>query len=127
MLWTMEEQFLILVNPDALAAGKEPDFICSRSEDCNAKKCVGGSLYDGHLSEDRSEVGVVSAVKSCAVPKMMWKGRSHLCGTRLNLSTVRGLVTETLAPLSITPGSSILAHMPGAMVAVNSVGGSSSL
>ena len=28
-----------------------------------------------------------------------------------------------LAPLSITPGSSILAHMPGAMVAVNSVGG----
>ena len=63
----MKEQFLILVDADALAAGEEPDFIPSRSEDCNAEKCVGGSFYDGHLSEDRSEVGVVGTVKSCAV------------------------------------------------------------
>ena len=63
----MEEQCLILVDAYALAAGEEPDFIPSRSEDCDAEKCVGGSFYDGHLSEDRSEVGVVGAVKSCAV------------------------------------------------------------
>ena len=127
MLGSVKEQLLIFVDSHTLATGEKSDLEAACSKDCDAQQGVGGALHYCYLSEDRSEVGIVGTVESCPVTEDDVKRPVPSLRIKLNLATVSGFVTETFAPLSITPGSSIVAHIPGAIVAVNSVGGPSSL
>ena len=127
MLGSVKEQLLIFVDSHALATGEKSNLEAACSKDCDAQQGVGGALYYCDLSEDRSEVGIVSTVESCSVTEDDVKGPVPSLRDQVELGDGEGIRHRDVRPLSITPGSSIVAHIPGAIVAVNSVGGLSSL
>ena len=70
MLGSVKEQFLVLEDSDSLTIFKETDFKSPGGEDCYADECVRRSVNDGYSTEDRAEVGEMSAEKARAVSEL---------------------------------------------------------
>ncbi len=105
---------------DYLVVGKELDFKTSPCEDGDTQQRVWSFVDDGDPPEDRAEVGIVGACEASPVAEDDVEGPLPALYCQIELGN--DLVMEILAPLSMTPGSSTRAHIPGAMVAVYSVG-----
>ena len=91
VLRAVEQEPLVLVDAYPLTAWKESDFVPSCCEHCDAEESVGGSIYNGYLTEDGSKVGIVSAVESCSITEDDMEGAVPALRDQVELGDGEGI------------------------------------
>ena len=91
VLRAVEQESLVLVDAYPLTAWKESDFVPSCCEHCDAEESVGGSIYNGYLTEDGSKVGIVSTVESCSIAEDDMEGAVPALRDQVELGECEGI------------------------------------